>query len=586
MNNKISVTGKTWISQQNPNNIVELLVEKYGISNILANLLLNRNINQEKITYFLDPKLRNFMIDPSLIKDMDNAILIMLDIILNKQSVYILGDYDVDGMTSTAILYNYLTNLEVPVNYYIPNRFSEGYGGGIDSVKNIITQKPSLVIMVDNGSSSIDEIELLRNNNIKVIVLDHHVTQPLMPNANALVNPNRLDDTSNLGYLCAGGLVFLFLVALNRALNNNNYFSDKKPIDLLQYLDLVAMATVCDMVPLTELNRAYVTQGIKILISGKHVGLSSLLEVLNFNNKIDAETLGFTLGPIINAASRLGKEHLAIELLTTRNPNRAIQLAVEMKELNQNRQAIEDQIINQAVGEINNIKLNDNDKFIFIGNHEWSKGLVGIVAGRIKEIHHKPTCVYAVDASTNIATASGRSIPNLDLGSIVIAAKQAQLLTKGGGHSQAVGFSFNLDRKEEIFQFFNEKINRQINKHNINPNLQIDADISLTAIDNRLIIDLLKLQPFGVQFSEPIFKISRVFINNIQQIGAQKNHLAFEVTNGYKKVKGIAFKAIPSILGENLLKLNNQEVDIVVTVKANFYKGNTYPNLILLDISK
>lgn len=579
-----SVNNKKWLEKEHPNNLLELLMDNHNISYLLAKVLLNRGINLENSQDFFNGKLKNCMPSPYVIKDMNKAVELTKQILLQKKSICILGDYDVDGMTSVSLLYKYLNYVGSNPSYYIPNRFTEGYGGSENSINFIIQKNPQLVIMVDNGSSSHSLVNSLLEKNIQVIIIDHHAIELNMPNANAIVNPARIDDTSNLNYLCSAGIVFLFLVALNRELLNCNFLN--KNINytsyLLSLLDLVALATVCDMVALVGINRVFVKQGLIVLSKRENVGLDSLLEVLSFNDRVNTDTFGFTLGPAINAASRMGKEETALKLLIEENKEKALKLAISLKESNIDRQKAEDIIIKSATEKLNNEKITED--FIFLGSNEWSQGIVGIIAGRIKEMHNKPTCIYSINLENNIATASGRSVSNIDLGSVVIAAKQEGLLVKGGGHAQAVGFSFKLELKDTIFEFFNKHIKLQITRKQIDNTLFIDYNLALSAINTNLVKDLLKLEPFGTAFLEPVFRIPSVFINNVKPIGRNRNHLSFDVCDGIRKVKGVCFKAIPSKLGDTLCNMSSNPVDIIASVKGNFYKGNLYPNLILLDI--
>lgn len=581
----ISVNNKKWLEKETPNNLIELLMDSHSISYLLARVLLNRGITPENSQDFFNGKLKNSMPNPYFLKDMNKAVELTKQIILQKKSICILGDYDVDGMTSVSLLHKYLNYIGNSPSYYIPNRFTEGYGGSEASVSFIIKKNPQLIIMVDNGSSSHNLVNALLEQNKQVVIIDHHAIELNMPNANAIVNPARIDDNSNLNYLCSAGIVFLFLVALNRELINCSFLNknNNHTAYLLSLLDLVALATVCDMVPLIGINRVFVKQGLIVLSKREHVGLESLLEVLSFNNKVNTDTLGFTLGPAINAASRMGKEEMALKLLISDNKTEALKLAINLKESNIDRQKAEDLIIKSATEKLNSKEIKEN--FIFLGSNEWSQGIVGIIAGRIKEMHNKPTCIYSINLENNTATASGRSVSNIDLGSVVLAAKQEGLLVKGGGHSQAVGFSFNLDLKDKIFEFFNKNIKLQIARKKIDNTLFIDYNLALSAINTNLIKELLTLEPFGTAFLEPLFRISSVFINNVRPIGRNRNHLSFDVSDGLRKVKGICFKAIPSKLGDTLCNISSSPVDIIVGVKGNFYKGNIYPNLILFDIN-
>jgi len=376
----------------------------------------------------------------------------------------------------------------------------------------------------------------------------------------------------------------MFLVALNNYLLLENNIKDNKKIDLLPYLDLVAMGTICDMVPLIGVNRAFVFQGLHIMQKRQNIGLRAIYDELKINQPINYETIGFTIGPLINCGSRMGNSYLPLKLLLVEDSLSAENLAKQLIELNKDRQKEEAKIIELAIEELSN-KSNENT-FIFEGSSQYLSGIIGIVAGRLKEIYKKPALVYSIDENTKICTCSGRSIDGIDLGNIIIQAKNQGLLIKGGGHSQAVGFSFNLEKLDEIRNFFDSKF-KHFFKNHIKKNLEIDCVIPINAINIELAKNLQLLQPYGISFSEPLFMLSNVHIKNIKQIGANKNHLQIEVGDGFKYyLKAFCYKCLPSVLGEFLLNHDNSFVNLVVSIKLNLYQGKEYVNLVLLDAYK
>ncbi|MDR0484743.1 MAG: single-stranded-DNA-specific exonuclease RecJ [Alphaproteobacteria bacterium] len=581
-----SITQKTWLKIQSDNVLSKKVEDIYKIESIRAKILLNRGVSLEDIPVFIDPKLKNSMKDPFLIKDMAELTKRIHHYLISGEKIMLLGDYDVDGITSTTILFSYLKNLKANVDTYIPNRYNEGYGISFKALENIAKIKPKLLILLDNGTVSFNEILKAKEEGIEVIIIDHHAVDTKLPEATAFVNPKRGDDRSLNENLCTVGLVFLVLVALNSYLESKNYFTEKNVAkeNLMKYLDLVALGTVCDMMPLVGLNRALVFQGIKIIHKRENIGLKALADSLGINKPIDVESLGFSFGACINAGSRMGESRLALDLFLATEEAVAINLAQRLISLNQQRQVEEDKIIQAATLEISQQNL-EEESVIFVGSQFWSAGIVGIIAGRIKENYGKPALIYSVDEASGVATGSGRSIEGVDLGNIIIGAKQKGLLLKGGGHSQAAGFSFAMEKKEELFSFLKEKVNFALRNKEVKRNLIVDEVLPIYAINENFATNLVQLQPFGINFKEPTFMLSNVCLSNIKQIGRNKNHLMMDVSDIKYKLKAFCYKALPSILGENILQHENKFVDMVVETKLNFYQGKNYVNLVILDIA-
>ncbi|MCL2567360.1 MAG: single-stranded-DNA-specific exonuclease RecJ [Alphaproteobacteria bacterium] len=580
-----SATQKTWLKEPSDNNLAKKSEDLYKIPVLLANILLSRGVSLADIPTFLDPKLKNSMKDPFLLQDMQKFCDRIHKALTANEKIMILGDYDVDGITSTAILFSYLKNLNANVDSYIPNRYSEGYGVSFKALENILKNKPDILILLDNGTVSFAEIAEANEKGIEVIIIDHHATDTQIPQTVAFINPKRNDDTSKNENLCTAGLVFLSLAALNSHLDGKNYFTaGMVKENLLKYLDLVALGTVCDMVPLVGFNRAVVFQGLKIMHRRENIGLKVLADCLNINKPLDVETLGFSFGACINAGSRMGESALALDLFLEKEEHLAVNLAQRLISLNQQRQAEEDKIIQAATQEIASLNLEESP-LIFVGSPYWSSGIVGIISGRIKENYGKPALIYSVDEEQGIATGSGRSIENVDLGNIIIGAKQKGLLIKGGGHSQAAGFSFALEKKDELFVFLQEKINFALKNKIIERNLMVDAVLPINAINENFAASLSQLQPFGINFKEPTFMLSKVCLANIKQVGKNKNHIMLDVVDNKYKLRAFCYKSIPSLLGESILQNENKFVDVVVEAKLNFYQGKNYVNLIILDIA-
>lgn len=576
---------KEWTISELDDFLVKEMCGRYGVCDLSSILLLNRGVDLENAGQILNPSLKTCMPDPKALKDINCGADLLLNTVLSKETICVMGDYDVDGMTSTAILYRYLSSIGAQIETYLPNRFSEGYGGTVDSAETIIkTKKPSLVIMVDNGSSSHDLVACFKQGGVKVIIIDHHVVPLVYPKADAFINPFRPDDESNLKYLCSAGLVFLFLVYLKNKLEESPVYKEAKNLpNLLTYLDLVALATVCDMVPLKGVNRAYVRKGLLVLqASYGSPGLKALLTISGARGQLNSETLGFTIGPAINAASRMGKQQLALELLCTSDVQKAQDLAEHLKATNIKRQQVENDCFKQAISVIERDELYKRE-LIFLGDSRWSKGLIGIIAGRIKETYNIPTCVYCID-DDGLCTASGRSVPDVHLGNIVLEAKTNGLLLKGGGHSQAVGFSFELSAADALKEHLINSISKQVSRNLVTYKDTIDSKLSLVAFNKNFLQTINTLEPYGVDFKPPVFLLPNVKITGAKIIGKNNNSITCSITDGVITVRAVCFKCVPSKLSDYLLSSTNA-CNVVVSVKADTYRGNIAPLLNIVDVA-
>ena len=550
-------------------------------NNILADLILrNRGVNIENKDLFLDLKLKSHMVGPYVINNMHKACELLYESIELNQNIGIISDYDVDGATSLAIITKFLNALGKKTEYYIPSRYTEGYGANNNIILHMINDKKcDLLILLDNGSSLVKEVELVKSLNKKIIIIDHHVvSQGLM--ADALVNPNDINDKSNLGSLCTAGLVFFFIVAFRRFLyDKNSNLIDNIP-NVMDYIDLVALGTICDLMPLIGLNRAYVNLGIKKIFQRKNIGLRELYDALNINTPVDKDTIAFFLGPCLNAGSRMGHSDLAFKLLVEENESNAKMLADRLKSLNNQRKELQQEMLQEAKYLINT---EGDENINFVGKNTWNKGLVGIVASKLNDFNNKPSFVYALDDKTNIATVSGRSVNNISLTPVMRELKEKQLLVNGGGHAQAVGFSFTLNNKQEIIQ----TISRYIAKHLVNYQhvKYLDAMLSISACNMKLLSELKSLEPFGMGFKEPIFCVPNVSLTNIKFIGKESNHASFFATDGSKKsIKVISFNILDNNIEKLLKSYRNELVDLIVEVKENIFQGKHFIQLHLIDV--
>ena len=438
----LSVSGKNWILKKFNQNDIKYLKENFSLDEITSRLLSIRKIKKEDINSFLNPSIKNFLPNPNILEDMDKSTLRTYEAIIKNEKIGIFGDYDVDGATSTALLGNYFSDLDLNYEIYIPDRQKEGYGPNNDSFQYFIDKNVKLIFTVDCGTLSFEAIEFAKKNNIDVIVLDHHQSEIKLPKAFSIVNPNRIDDKSNLQYLCAAGVSFMFLVSLNKQLRSKNWFKEKKLIEpnLLNCLDLVSLGTVCDVVPLIGLNRAIVKQGLKIIKLKKNLGIKTLLDICKIDSNPSVYHLGYILGPRINAGGRVGKCSHGANLLLTKDPKKTFKIASELDNFNKERQMLEKDLLQKILKQTKDYL---NDPVLILSGSNWHEGVIGIVAARLKDKFNKPVIIISIQG--NIGKASARSIVGFDIGSIIISATQEKLLLKGGGHKMAGGFSIKID---------------------------------------------------------------------------------------------------------------------------------------------
>jgi single-stranded-DNA-specific exonuclease len=579
--NTLSINGKNWILKRYNQEEITYLKENYSLDEITSKLLSIRKIKKEDINSFLNPSIKNFLPNPNILIDMKKTTLRAISSINNNDKIGIFGDYDVDGATSTALLGKFFSELKLQYEIYIPDRKKEGYGPSVKSFKELIEKGAKIIFTVDCGTLSFDAINYAKKNKIDVIVLDHHQSEINLPKAFSVVNPNRLDDKSNLQYLCAAGVTFMFLVSLNRELRLNDWFNINKikEPDLIYYLDLVSLGTVCDVVPLIGLNRAIVKQGLKIFKSKKNLGLKTLLDICKIETNPSIYHLGYMLGPRINAGGRVGKCSHGANLLLDTDPKRAFKLATELDQYNKERQMLEKDLLHKIL-----IKTKDysKDPVLVLSGNNWHEGVIGIVAARLKDKFNKPVIIISV--KNNIGKASARSIVGFDIGSVIIAATQNKILLKGGGHKMAGGFSINIENIEKFKDFIFRKFNN-INEDLISERpLYIDSIISSTAINLEFYNRVNVLAPFGSGNPEPKFIIEDLKTVNSKIVG-EKHIKSVLIGMDGSSVKTIAFNAVENDLGTYLLKKNNKQFNIAGKLSLNEWKGQSNVEFIIDDIS-
>ena len=579
--NSLSVSGKNWILKKYNQEETSFLKDNFSLDEITSKLLCIRKIKREEVNSFLNPSIKNFLPNPNNLTDMVKTSVRTLEAVEKKEKIGIFGDYDVDGATSTALLGKYFSELKISYEIYIPDRRKEGYGPSVKSFEELIKKGVKIIFTVDCGTLSFKAIDYAKKNNIDVIVLDHHQSEVNLPNAYSVINPNRFDDKSNLQYLCAAGVTFMFLVSMNRILRSKKWFINNEinEPNLINYLDLVSLGTVCDVVPLIGLNRAMVKQGLKILKLKKNLGLKTLLDICRIESNPSIYHLGYMLGPRINAGGRVGKCSHGANLLLESDPKNVFKLATELDKYNKERQILEKELLQKI---LNETKDYSKDPVLILSGKNWHEGVIGIVAARLKDKFNKPVIIISIE--NDIGKASARSIVGFDIGSIIIAANQEKILLKGGGHKMAGGFSIKIENikifKDFIFRKF-RNINEDLSKERP---LYLDSVISATAVNLDFYNKVNLLAPFGSGNPEPKFIIENLKTINSKVVG-EKHIKSVLIGQDGTSLKSIAFNAIEADLGAYLLKKNNKLFNIAGKLSLNEWKGQSNVEFIIDDIS-
>ena len=574
-----SVSGASWIAPKKAKeNLKDLFKQEFDLTEAMSELLVNRNFNIEELSNFFDPKIKNLMPDPLVLKDMDKTINRLLKAILDKETIGIFGDYDVDGACSSAIIYSYLIKLGCKVEVHIPDRFTEGYGPNTQALMNLKEQGCNLIITVDCGITAFEPLKKANEENIDIIIIDHHITEPNLPEAYSIINPNRFDEESKLGYLSAAGVCFLTLVALDRKLRENNI---KSNVDLKLYLDLVALATICDVVPLRFLNRAFVSTGLKVMGWRQNHGLKALFDLSNLREIPNEQNLGYIIGPRINAAGRLGNSNLGVQLLCCNSEVEASVIAEKLNQLNEKRKDIQNSVLESAIDKLNKEDIS-NKNVIVLADTEWHEGVIGIVAGRIKDRFHKPSIIISINKD-GIGKGSSRSVSGFDIGSAIIAAQQNGILLSGGGHAMAAGLTVEQQKLEELDNFLNERFIKSIKPSVRLKDYKIEADINLRAANKKLVEEFRKIAPFGSENSEPIIAISKIRIKNFRSVGKEGKHFSFIASDeSGDTLNCIAFNAAGSPLGDAIkIASNGPLLHLIGYLRENSF--NSQPQLTVID---
>ena len=584
-----SALGRPWRDRLDQAGLgrAEALAQVEGVPDILARLLAARGVAAQDAARYLQPKLRDLMPDPATLTDMGAAAARLAGAAIGREHVAIFGDYDVDGACSAVLLAGFLAAAGAKPRIHVPDRLIEGYGPNSEAIGMLAAEGASLLVAVDCGTTSHEPLAQARRLGLDVVVLDHHQAPERLPEVEALVNPNRQDDLSGLGHLCAAGIVFMTLVATARELRRLGFWTAARPEpDLLASLDLVALATVADVVPLTGLNRAFVRQGLAVLRERGRPGLTALLDVSGLDGPVQPWHLGFLLGPRINAGGRIGDAGLGARLLLTRDEIEASAIAAELNRLNQDRQEIERQAVLEANAQVDLALSRLPDQPVLLAaSADWHPGIVGLVAARLKERFQRPAFALALNGEGG-ATGSGRSVAGVDLGQAVRQAVEAGLALKGGGHAMAAGVTLGAGQEAAFHSYLGERLAKQVGESAEGRALLVDAALGAGGATPKLLGEIEQAGPFGSGSPEPVFVFPAHRLTEAVEVGAG-GHVRVRLRSGDgASIGGVAFRAAQEPLGRALLTARGESVHLAATLSLNRWGGRETVELRVLDIAR
>lgn len=581
-----SLTGKRWYAREADERLTLAIAQNRNLPEVLARVLAGRAVALDALDDYFEPTLRRALPDPSHLLDMDRAADRLARAVRDGEEIAVFGDYDVDGATSTALLLRFLRSVGGKVRAYIPDRQKEGYGPNAPALVGLRQAGVSVAVTVDCGITAFEPLQAAKDAGLDMIVVDHHVAEPRLPAAFAVVNPNRLDETSPHRNLAAVGVAFLLVVAANRALRQAGWFDASRPEpDLMQWLDLVALGTVCDMVPLTGLNRALVVQGLKIMGQRRNKGLAALADIARVAEAPGTFHAGFLFGPRVNAGGRIGASDLGTRLLSTEDAAEAGMLAERLDILNAERRAIEAAVLDQALRQVEAMQVESGSElppFLLLAGEDWHPGVIGIVASRVLERVHRP--VFVVGLNGEIGKGSGRSIRGVDLGSAVIAARQAGLLINGGGHPMAAGLTVARDQLEALRAFLLERVSTALSGKLPAPGLGIDGPLMPAAATLDLVGQIERIGPFGIGNPEPRFVLPGVRVEFADRVG-EGGHIRCVLGAGAARLNAIAFRAADNPIGRALLTRNGLPLHVVGALRINRWRGKSEVQMQIDDVA-
>ena len=577
MNIEKSLSDNYWEEKQIDSRNIQSLSQKKSISEIFSKLLVSRGIFEENYDDYINPNLLNNLPDPFELKDMKKGVERCVKALKNNEKIGIIADYDVDGSTSISILYKFLSNFTNNLVYKVPNRLSEGYGPNIRIMNEMLNENIKLLFTLDCGTSAFNTIDLPIYDSIDVIVIDHHLSEFKLPKVHSVINPNRFDEKNDYKDFAAVAVTFLFLMALRKQIRELKIFPNIKEPNLMSYLDLVAVGTICDIVNINKYNRSIVSKGLELIRSRKNKSITKILDNSNINHVPTAKDIGFILGPQINAASRIDNSSLSSKLLISNDDSEIETISRKLFLINEKRKLIEQNIFNEAIEQI---KKQESKKFIIVYKENWHQGVIGIVASKIVAIYNKPT--FVISFINNVGIGSGRSIDQIDIGSTVLDLKSNDLILEGGGHKMAVGLKIDKNKLEKINQFLIQKFDL-FDENFFEKKIYYDSEISVNQINKNFLDNLELLEPHGKGNEEPQFLIKDIVIDQVKNL-KNKHILIFFKNDLGENLKGISFNTVNTQIGEYLMKFNKYKFHILCSIKKDHFSNSQIPQILIHDV--
>ncbi len=556
--------------------------QRFNFPSALVPILIDNKVSKDNFELFLDPKIKNFLPDPNIFIDMDKTVKRIANEIENKNPIGVFGDYDVDGATSAALLKMFLQYFGIEVHIHIPDRFLEGYGPNISALNSLVSKGSNLIITVDCGINSHEPLKELNKTDIDCIIIDHHTPDDDLPPAFSIVNPKRKENGIEYHYLSAVGVTFIMIVGLTRELRQRGVFEKIKEPNLFRFLDLVALGTVCDVVPLKGLNRCFVKAGLNIISQRKNLGINALCDISDLNKIPDEETLGYKLGPKINAAGRIGSSDIGVSLLISKDISKANELASKLYQLNEKRKKLTNNSTLEAIGmvESEKNKIGKLPDFLFLVGENWNDGIIGILAGKIKEKYNRPCCVISL--GQNHSKGSARSIANIPIGEYFLEALDKKLLLKGGGHDLAAGLTIENNKIQMFKDFLISKVEHAFQENELVSEISVTSELSISALNSDLMDWIKKLGPWGQGNPIPKFLIKDVVIKKLVFFGKEKQHLLVKVSDNSGEIDCKIFNINETTFLSVLEK--NKSLHLLGNLVSNEWNNKNKVELNLIDI--
>ena len=556
--------------------------QRFNFPSALVPILIENKVSKDNFELFLDPKIKNFLPDPNIFIDMDKTVKRIANEIENKNPIGVFGDYDVDGATSAALLKLFLQYFGIEVHIHIPDRFLEGYGPNISALNSLVSKGSNLIITVDCGINSHEPLKELNKTDIDCIIIDHHTPDDDLPPAFSIVNPKRKENGIEYHYLSAVGVTFIMIVGLTRELRQRGVFEKIKEPNLFRFLDLVALGTVCDVVPLKGLNRCFVKAGLNIISQRKNLGINALCDISDLNKIPDEETLGYKLGPKINAAGRIGSSDIGVSLLISKDISKANELASKLYQLNEKRKKLTNNSTLEAIGmvESEKNKLGKLPDFLFLVGENWNEGIIGILAGKIKEKYNRPCCVISL--GQNHSKGSARSIANIPIGEYFLEALDKKLLVKGGGHDLAAGLTIENNKIRMFKDFLISKVEHAFQENELVSEISVTSELSISALNSNLMDWIKKLGPWGQGNPIPKFLIKDVIIKKLVFFGKEKQHLLVKVSDNSGEIDCKIFNINETAFSSVLEK--NKSLHLLGNLVSNEWNNKNKVEFNLIDI--